>query len=294
MSRVYFRLENCYGIKSFCYTLPFDENKKAHLIYAPNGTMKTSFARTLQDLCDNRLSRDALFPERQTVRVIKHEGENGVDYVSQEILVVAPYKPDYRSERMSLLLADQDLKSEYDGLRNEIDSKMQEIYKALNKLSAKTNAISILILDFQGEAINTYELLSRIYSDTELREQAKFIDIPYGKIFTAEVEETLSNQEVVVKLASYIEQYNLLISKSPVFQAAFDHYSAKGISNDMAKSGFFSAKHKVLLNGEIVGRNEEEFNEVIKTETKRIIEVEMADSFAELDRILDQKKEPVN
>lgn len=290
MSRVYFCLENCYGIKSFHYEFVFDDQEKAHIIYAPNGTMKTSFARALQDVCDKKLSRDALFPNRATIRIIKHDGENGADYESEDVLVIAPYKEDYKSDRMSLLLANQELKNEYDILHNEIESKMQVVYKNLNNLSAKKDAIGILIKDFETEAINTYELLSIIFDDEEFRLQAIYSNIPYGKLFTKEAEETLKLGNFIDKIRAYVDQYNQLITNSPVFQAAFDHCSAKSISGDMSRSGFFKANHKVLLNGEVNGRDEIEFNEVIEAETKRIIEVEMADSFSELDKILDQKQ----
>lgn len=46
MNLLLVQLENCYGIQSFDHT--FDFNKKnSILIYAPNGVMKTSFAKTL-------------------------------------------------------------------------------------------------------------------------------------------------------------------------------------------------------------------------------------------------------
>jgi len=167
---------------------------------------------------------------------------------------------------------------------------MKGVYKNLNDLSAKKDAISILIRDFESEAINTYELLSRIFDDEELRAQAIYSNIPYGKLFTKEAEEILKLENFIEKIRAYVEQYNQLITSSPVFQAAFDHCSAKSISGDMSRSGFFKANHKVLLNGEINGRDEKGFNEVIETETRRIIEVEMADNFSELDKILDQKQ----
>ena len=45
---------NCHGIKKFKEKFSFKEdntkNTNISLIYAPNGTMKTSFAKTLRDL----------------------------------------------------------------------------------------------------------------------------------------------------------------------------------------------------------------------------------------------------
>ena len=51
MEKVFIHLEHCYGIPSFKYQFEFNEtNKRAHIIYAPNGTMKSSFAHTLKDI----------------------------------------------------------------------------------------------------------------------------------------------------------------------------------------------------------------------------------------------------
>ncbi len=289
MGIVYFKLENCYGIKSFQYTFNFNANKKAHIIYAPNGTMKTSFARTLQDICDNRITTDAFFPERKTTRIVKHDNQDGIDFEASDILVVAPYRGDYKSERMSLLLANQSLKNEYDSIHNEIDSKMDAVKRNLSTMSGKKDAISILVKDFGEEPINSYELLSRISDDIELKAQAQFENISYGKLFTPDAEDALKRPELLDELTSYVVQYNKLLSNSVVFQSKFDHYNAKEISGDLAKSGFFQANHKVLLNGESVGRDEKEFREIIDEEKRRIIEVGMAEKFAKLDTILDKK-----
>ena len=48
MEKVLVMLENCYGIRKM--DVEFDFSKKtAQLIYAPNGAMKSSFARTFKD-----------------------------------------------------------------------------------------------------------------------------------------------------------------------------------------------------------------------------------------------------
>lgn len=42
--------KNCYGIKEFCHEFQFTPGKQIHLVYAPNGSMKTSFAKTMRYL----------------------------------------------------------------------------------------------------------------------------------------------------------------------------------------------------------------------------------------------------
>lgn len=56
---IYTKFENCYGIPFFEDAFKFNStDQKASLIYAPNGFMKTSFADTMKDVCNERESRD--------------------------------------------------------------------------------------------------------------------------------------------------------------------------------------------------------------------------------------------
>ena len=66
MSSLKINLKNCYGIKKIEKEFDFSHNN-TFAIYAPNGVMKTSFAKTFKDLSLNLLSKDLIFTERETV-----------------------------------------------------------------------------------------------------------------------------------------------------------------------------------------------------------------------------------
>src|SRR5690606_29910044 len=104
-------LENCYGIKKLAHTFDFTKCK-AYSIYAPNGFMKTSFAKTMGDLSHGRDSQDLIFPERKSIRVVTDE--EGNDLVGEQVLVIEPYNADFYSDKTSTLLVNQDLKDQYD------------------------------------------------------------------------------------------------------------------------------------------------------------------------------------
>ena len=57
MNKVHIELENCYGIKKLSADFDFSQ-KSTYAIYAPNGTMKTSFAKTFSDLSQGIESKD--------------------------------------------------------------------------------------------------------------------------------------------------------------------------------------------------------------------------------------------
>lgn len=104
MKKLNIDIENCYGIKKL--TTSFDFSKDVVCaIYAPNGAMKSSLAQTFQDIADGNKSKDRIFPSRLCKRIVTDE--NGVDLLSESVLVVRPYNEVLgHSEKTSTLLVD--------------------------------------------------------------------------------------------------------------------------------------------------------------------------------------------
>jgi len=95
-------LENCYGIKKLQTQFDFSQNH-CYVIYAPNGSMKTSLAQTFKDLADATQSKDRIFPTRICTRKITDE--NGFDLPKESVLVIPPYDEFFghtRHQRYSL------------------------------------------------------------------------------------------------------------------------------------------------------------------------------------------------
>ena len=63
MNELKIHFENCYGIKKLEHTFNFSQSK-VQIIYAPNGAMKSSFAKTLEDISLEEKSKDRIFSER--------------------------------------------------------------------------------------------------------------------------------------------------------------------------------------------------------------------------------------
>ena len=63
MSKLSVLLENCYGIKNLSHV--FDFNSKSNcIIYASNGMMKSSFAKTFLALKDGKKPADKIFNKK--------------------------------------------------------------------------------------------------------------------------------------------------------------------------------------------------------------------------------------
>ena len=75
MSTLKINFENCYGIRKLKREFVFSEEYSTFSIYASNGTMKTSFAKTFEDISKEHKPQDLVFSDRKTVCEIKLDNE---------------------------------------------------------------------------------------------------------------------------------------------------------------------------------------------------------------------------
>ena len=105
MNKVKISLENCYGIRKMDAEFDFTK-KRAQLIYAPNGAMKSSFAMTFKDHGAATPSCDRIYPDRATKRsILDHEDK---ELPAESVFVIDPYDAGYQSGRVSTLLVNKD------------------------------------------------------------------------------------------------------------------------------------------------------------------------------------------
>ena len=125
MNKVSISLKNCYGIKQLDCEFDFSD-RAVYAIYAPNGSMKTSFAQTFKDISAGEPSRDRMFPSRKTTRKVK--AENGAELPKESVLTLPPYDEFFsHSEKTSTLLVNNELRKEYERLHADIN-RSKEIF----------------------------------------------------------------------------------------------------------------------------------------------------------------------
>lgn len=289
LTKIYLNLENCYGIPKLNNTFEFNEKNKAHLIYAPNGVMKTSFANTLADICLDNETKDCFYPSRKTIRQVRFDDENGVELSKEDILVIESYSDDYKSENISVLLADEKLKKEYEEIHKEIDQKMGSVFSVIDQFSGKRKSQKFLVEDFGYSEKDIYDCLEAIYDNYKDKSKEKYSNIKYSELVTADAKKILDDEDVIAKLQSYINQYEQLLTKSTIFMSSFNPNNAKDALSILGKEGFFKAKHKILLDGTIKPIGEKEFSEKINEEKKRILDQELLSEFEKIDSLLAKK-----
>ena len=121
------------GIKKLETTLDFSA-ATAVAVYAPNGSMKTSLAKTFDDIANGVDSQDRIFPGRPCKRVVRDE--KGADLPKDSVLVIRPYDEVMgHTDKTSTLLVNPALRKEYEDLHTEIDAAKDVFLKALAEQS---------------------------------------------------------------------------------------------------------------------------------------------------------------
>lgn len=294
MKKLSVKLENCYGIRKLEYVFDF-EKMKTYSIYATNGSMKTSFTKTLGDFSNETASKDMIFTERETVRDIKDEDDNELN--PSTVFVVKPYDENYSSGKTSTLLVNKELKDKYDKIWLDIKVLEGELLEKLREPSGMSRGIedevSEVIMSTKGKFL---EAIQRIEKEVNDRKDPVFQEVQYSKLFNDKVVKLLSDKSIQSDLSDYIARYEELVEQSKFFRkGVFNHTNASTIAKTLVQNGFFDASHTVSLS-DGVGKNEitseEDLKKVIEDELQEILKDEkLRKAFDKLDKKLTSNNE---
>lgn len=274
MKKLTFELENCHGIRDLKASFNF-KNGKSVAVYAPNGTMKTSFARTLSDLAQGRETQDRMFTDRPTIRSVKDQ--NGKDLDGGDVVVVLSYDEELGpTESTSTLLVNAELRKEYEALQLELLGAGDELVEALRgQAGTKQDVSRVVSRVFTQQEDNFFAALARLSYEIEAQEGAPFAEVPYDLLFNAKVTPILRTADLQSALADYVTRLNELLDDSTFFnRGSFNFYHAANVTKSLGDNGFFAARHTLRLQGadadvrEITSRAELEA--LISSEKQRI------------------------
>lgn len=276
MNKLEVKLENCYGIPKLEFDFDLEvqgHSKGVYSIYAPNGFMKSSFARTFEDIQMESESKDVIFEERDTVRDVLIDG-NPIQ--SENVFVIKPYIESYNSEKTSLLLVNDTLKQEYDQALFEIEKSKKSLISCLKKssgINSRRQSIEQLLCEaFDRNEKSFFELLKDLLQEKE--DFTDFAEVEHSEIFNDKVTKLLSSGDISKELEDYIETYDQLIESSPVLTRKFNHQSAANISKSLNDSGFFSATHSVNISLDGVKqeiKTHKELNDLVANEQNKVL-----------------------
>lgn len=274
MDKLITNFENCFGIGKLNQEFDFTKSK-TYLIYAPNGTMKTSFARTF-DLISKKDAKNVPCDRIYNSRVSKCEIlVDGKEINPDNILVVNAEDNGFdASNKISTFLASKELKSKYDEIYLDLNNRKSEFIKKLKVISQSTDCETEFINTFSENSNNSFfEIL--LLQVGFLKEKFDRITFRYNDVFDKKgnVKKFLDKNQTI--LNQYINNYKTIISKSKFFKEStnttFGTYQANEILKSIEDNSFFEAGHKFLLEDGTEVANSEELIKIVQEEIQNIL-----------------------
>lgn len=294
MNKIKIHFKNCYGIKSLEQEFDFTASS-TFALYAPNGVMKTSFAKTFQDISNKANTNDRIFKDRPNERQVTDQSGN--ELAPENIFVIEPYNEGYKSDRISTLLVNKTLKDEFDEINRSISALKENLINELKVSSGVKNGIEELLAEtITHDPKEFYTALNRVKSEVLANKEPQLAEVVYQKINNDKVADAIKDPAFRAKLIDYINTYDKLLTKSTFFRKGiFNHNNAAEIAKNLKDNGFFQAEHSVVVTAD--GKKQE-----IKTENDLVAVIQqekdsiltnpaLLKAFDEVDKKLDKNKE---
>jgi len=303
IQKVKINLEHCYGIHKLCSDFDFSESN-IQLIYAPNGTMKTSFAKTFKDLSDSTGKSkpcDQLNKDLQSVFDVVIEDVNGEErqIVPDKIKVIKSYDESaFKSEEAILtLLANKEIRQQYVDIFKELDNEKKSALSPLKKITGSSNYEQEIIDAFSDpgtKKLSVFEVLATIIDD--VKQSNSTFDFVYNHVFDPKGKVRDFLNENYDLLQKYSEKYNKLLSNSQFFsnsgERAFGTIEAGALRDSIKGNEYFQSGHKLSLKDETVVDSAEKLSEIIDNEIEKVFDnQEIKDIFDKIDKKLQGNRE---
>ncbi len=280
MKQLKFNLENCFGITEFKEVLNFDKINLA-LIYAPNGTMKTSLADTLKNLSKKENIKERVHG-LPTICEIKDE--NGNDIKGENVIVVNSFN-ETLTEDCYKLMVESDLQKKYVEAHKQVESSKEELFSNIKvslKYSTRTgfNPSVELCKDYGKTEKELYDLLKIIQRKIKDNPVVRFNidDIKHAILFSENAIRFYENGENSKLLKEYSETYDRLLEESEFLRkGVFDHRNFSNVSKSLRDNRFFSAGNKVIIDfkdkksGDGLIKDAVELDSLLQKEKERIL-----------------------
>ncbi|MHA3115311.1 hypothetical protein E0H86_05670 [Acinetobacter sp. ANC 4635] len=287
------KLENCFGIGRLEKEFKFTSKERAQLIYAPNGTMKSSFATVFDYLSKDKISeiKDRVFSENISTCEINFDGGK----INKDMILVVNAETKISEKSITKFIAKTELKNRYDEIFAELLNEKSKFIAVLKRQSRSSDCEGELEAVFnEGETF--FEYLLRIESDL-YKNHPKY-NFRYNDIFDKgdKVKKFLETNQSL--LDEYLNRYIDLLRKSKFFSKSnnsFGTLQATNLLDSLNDNSFFDAGHKISLQTQEFIASRDELEALIQGEKDQILnDVQLLKSFDKVDKALSKNAELKN
>lgn len=281
--------ENCFGIGKLKHEFDFSK-VNSYLIYAPNGTMKTSFAKTFDLISKNDkkdLPKDVVYNKKSKFEILSDD----LEINPESIFVINAEDNSYdATNKITSFIARKELKEKYDQIYSELNTAKAELLKKLKAISKSTDCEVEYMGTFSNDTEkNFFDVLSS--NVNQLTEDSDKITFKYNTVFDTKgiVKKFLDKNENL--LDDYVENYNQILSNSRLFKLSGDNtfgtYQANEIMKSIEDNSYFDAGHKFVLEDGTEITESSQLKEIYNAELEKILaDVKLKESFNKVDKAI--------
>lgn len=294
-------LENCYGIQKMQQDIDFSRNNVA-VIYAPNGTMKSSFAKTFEAIRDGKTVEEKVYGCKSKYTITD---ENVAEISPESIMVINPFDEN-AYENQGTLMANEILRRQYIQIYKNIDQSKEVLFGKMKTLLKYSNRSSFdiesnMLHDWGYTKKDLFLCLKDIESklnDSEFQCALREDELNYNTLFNAKVYSMVTSGKTSELIEEYEKKYSELLEKSLYMQKGIiDHNNYANISDSLSNNGFFGAKNEIRLvakdgSTSVTLKTQEELNELIKKEKEQVLNTkELKDLFEKINKVISKNKD---
>ena len=279
MDKIEVNLKNCYGIKNLKHEFDF-KKKNTIILYAPNGTMKTSFSNTFKDISNGSLPKDRITNENGTYDI----KINGVNVKKEEILVVESLDEKFGCRNISKLLVNDDLRKKYEKLTKEIEEKKEIFLKELKQIAG--NKIDKSLEKIFHKPLNVKDLKELKNKNLE-KIVIENLNFKFEELFNEKTERLFATKNFIESVNKYIEKYDFLLENSFLFsKGKINHNNIDNIIKSLNENNFFLLKNEIILSNKRKIENIEEFSKILLEEKNKVLnDKEILEKFTNIDKL---------
>lgn len=285
MDKIKVNLKNCYGIKSLEHEFDF-KKKNTIILYAPNGTMKTSFSNTFKDISNGNLPKDRITDEKGNYEI----KIDGIDIKKEEILVVESLDEKFGCRNISKLLVNDSLRKEYEKLTEEIEERKEIFLKELKKIAG--NKIDKSLEKIFHKTLNVKDL--KELKDKNLEKIViEKLNFEFEELFNEKTEKLFKTKKFIESVDKYIEKYDFLLENSFLFsKGKINHNNIDNVIKSLDENNFFLLKNEIILSNKKKIENIEEFSKILLEEKNKILnDKEILQKFDDIDKLFSKNNE---
>ena len=299
-------LKFCRGITNFKHDFHFQKEcgKRLFVVYAPNGTMKTSFAETLRDISKDEEPKSHLSGNKKTYNITNEKGEQ---LKPNNIIVVNSINKELNNKVYAKTLLGKQHREKYNEIMLDLKNDKNTFLTKIASLAGYSvdNCEKQIMEDFPN--IKDFTQLITTLSDdpcfTQFEEGSKetnliysryeeYEEIKYQVIFNDKTTKILKTVDFVKSIEQYIKRRDELVKNSKYLTKEFDDYNIKNVKKNLEKNNLFNPGHVIHLNyksdNEKIIINNDDFEELINQDIN-IIEKddELDKNFKKIEKALE-------